>query len=148
MSQVKARDLQLHHAAPMDSSGPVMSDMQKTKSTHTYLLLMDAGLVACDLTQIILSFDPRASVTLTQTVEAALAHAGGDDDVRLMSAILDLGPDAARSSGLARMIADRGGRIILIGNDADATAVGHNWPVIERPFSTDSVLSVLGTDNP
>jgi hypothetical protein len=123
-----------------------MSDMQKTKSTHTYLLLMEAGLVACDLTQIILSFDPGASVTLTQTVEAALAHAG--DDARLIFAILDLGPDAARSSGLARMITDRGGRIILIGDDAEATAASHNWPVIERPFSTESVLSVLDMVHP
>ncbi len=123
-----------------------MSDMQKTTSTHTYLLLMDAGLVACDLTQIILGFDPGASVTLTQTVGAALAHAG--DDTRLIVAILDLGPDAARSSGLARMVSDRGGRVILIGDEAEMQAGSHDWPVIERPFSTESVLSVLGTDHP
>lgn len=130
----------------MDTSGSIMSDMRITKGRHTYLLLMEAGLVACDLTQIILAFDPGASVTLAPTVEAALAHAG--DDVRLLSAILDLGPDAARSSGLARMIADRGGRVILIGNDAEMLAGSHPWPVIERPFSTESVLSVLGTDHP
>jgi predicted amino acid dehydrogenase len=102
--------------------------------------------IACDLTQIILSFDPGASVTLAQTVEAALAHAG--DDVRLTTAILELGPDATRSSGLARMIEDRGGRIILIGNDADMLADRHSWQAIERPFTTESVLSLLGTDNP
>jgi hypothetical protein len=123
-----------------------MSDMQKTTGTHTYLLLMEAGLVACDLTQIILSFDPGASVTLTQTVGAALAH--GNDDTTLISAILNLGPDTARSTGLARMIDARGGRIILMGDDAEATAATHGWPVIERPFSTEAVLSVLGTVHP
>jgi predicted amino acid dehydrogenase len=130
----------------MDTAGSTMLDMQRTKGRHTYLLLMEAGVIACDLTQIILSFDPGASVTLAQTVEAALAHAG--DDVRLTTAILELGPDATRSSGLARVIEDRGGRIILIGDDAEATARTHGWPVIERPFSTEAVLSVLCTVHP
>jgi hypothetical protein len=146
MSQINARVPEHAHGAPMNTSGSIMSDMQITKGRHTYLLLMETGLVACDLTQIILASDPGASVTLAQTVEAALAHAG--DDIRLLSAILDLGPDAARSSGLARMIADRGGRVILFGDDAEAKAASHDWPVIERPFSTESVLSVLGTDHP
>ena len=123
-----------------------MSDMQNVKGKHSYLLLMEAGLVASDLTQIILAFDPGASIALAPTLDAALEHAR--DTERISSAILELGPDTATSSGLARLIADRGGRIILIGDDAEALAGKSAWPVIERPFTTELVTSVLGTDYP
>lgn len=105
------------------------------------LLLLDAGVIACDLTQIILCADPGSSVTLVQTAEAARAHVDGA--TCLTFAILSLGPERVVAAGLDRAIEAKGGRLFLMGDDADMTGHTGLWPVINRPFSTDSILEVL-----
>jgi hypothetical protein len=112
--------------------------------TRSYLILMDAGVIACDLTQIVLFYDPQATVTLVQTVAAAAAHVDGS--ARLTTAILWIGPGAAVASGLEAAIRAKGGRLHLIGDDAETEDEGERWSVILRPFSTESIIAVLKRD--
>jgi hypothetical protein len=112
--------------------------------TRSYLILMDAGVIACDLTQIVLFYDPQATVTLVQTIAAAVAHLDGS--ASLTTAILWIGPGAAVGSGLADAIRARGGRLHLIGDDAETADAETRWSVILRPFSTESIIAVLERD--
>jgi hypothetical protein len=122
-----------------------MPARKKETARRSYLLLMDAGVIACDLTQIILSHDPDATVTFVRTAEAARKHV--DNVAALEGAILSLGPAKVAASGLDTAIRAKGGRLHLIGDEADAWPDRAGWSVIDRPFSTESLLAVLNGED-
>ncbi len=118
--------------------------MTERPGTHAYMLVMEAGVIACDLAQIVLYFDPQATVTLVQGIASAMAHV--ERTSRLTTAILSIGPDAVSASGLDAAIRAKGGRLHLIGDEAENAPAQDRWSVIMRPFSTDSIIAVLKRD--
>jgi hypothetical protein len=52
-------------------------------------------------------------------------------------------PRAHLDSELARGIAARGGRVVLIGEAAEAEGAALGFPVLARPFSTEDILAHL-----
>jgi hypothetical protein len=53
------------------------------------------------------------------------------------------GPSRFAGSALAQMIQNRGGRVVLLGDEAEAEGRKAGWPVLDRPFSQSLVLTLL-----
>ncbi len=106
-----------------------------------YLLLVEPGLVATDLTGIISEADLHARVVIARDIAAA--HEVLTDARIVASAILDIDPDHGPAEALARAVAARGGRVVLIGDAAEDKAERTRWLVLQRPFTTETVLAVL-----
>jgi hypothetical protein len=141
MSQFNARDRPIGIVRDRKSPEAQMSQPMIPTKQRSYLLLMHAGVIACDLTQIIHSFDADACVTLVQTTDAALAYVNDIDALAL--AVLSLGPEKVVAAGLDSAIRAKGGVAHLIGDEADMQTGDETWSVIDRPFSTENIFALL-----
>jgi hypothetical protein len=108
---------------------------------QTYLIVMPDVLIAQDLELTIRDHDPQACVIWCKT--AAGAAAALTPVASLSIAFLADQPRAFAKSHLASAIRERGGRVILLGEEAEATGPTQDWSVLHRPFSTAAVLAHL-----
>lgn len=110
-----------------------------------YLIVQRQMLVAMDLVAAIEEFDPTASVITAASCAEALPAIHRLP--RIAVAFVDRGPRAFADSALAREVAERGGRVVLMGSEAEdaADSAGEplGYPVLERPFSGDHVAGHL-----
>ena len=107
----------------------------------TYLVVLSQGVVALDIAMTIEEFDPTAPVVAADSCENAVPALDGVD--RIAVAFVDKGPHAFADSVLARKVAERGGRVVLLGDDAEENGAALGFAVLERPFSTDHVTGHL-----
>lgn len=116
-----------------------MSDTAKDGGDNpAFLIVLRHVVVAQDIAMTIADLHPGARiVTAASTAEAlpALRDVG-----RLAVAFVAEAPRAHRDSDLAREIARRGGRVVLIGEAAEAEGTALGFPVLARPFSTGDIL--------
>jgi hypothetical protein len=113
--------------AARDPSGPA-----------TYLIVLRHVLVAQDIAMTIAEFDPAAQVILTDSAAEAVERLSGVD--RLAVAFVGQGPEAFRASPLSQTVARKGGRVVLMGEEAEAHGEAQGFAVLTRPFSTGSIL--------
>lgn len=108
---------------------------------RNYLVVMTEALVACDLAQAIEEFDPSAkviSVSSVEDAEAALA-----DLATVEIAFVARGPTRFAGTALHRSLVVRGGRVVLLGLDAEDHGPSPVFDVLSQPFDTDAVVEKL-----
>ncbi|MEH6773367.1 MAG: hypothetical protein V7668_05560 [Cereibacter changlensis] len=106
----------------------------------TCLIALKHFVVAQDIAQIVAEFDPAAQVILV-TDPRSIALTEGVERVWL--AFLGIGPSRVAEDPLAQAVLRRGGRLVLISDEAEETGATGDWWVLQRPFTTDAVLSLL-----
>ena len=106
-----------------------------------YLIVLRHVLVAQDIAMTIADADPGARVVTTASPAEALPALR--DVERLAVAFVAEAPRDHGDSDLGRAIAARGGRVVLIGEAAEAEGEALGFPVLTRPFSTGDVLAHL-----
>lgn len=115
-------------------------------SRNVYLIVLDDSIVAQDLAETVSEHDPLAGLisckTLTEAVDA-VAHVE-----RIVVALVEAGPEQFRASPLAGLIAAKGGRVVLMGDDAEDSGMASGYPVLQRPFFPKTVLAILADSVP
>jgi hypothetical protein len=86
-------------------------------------------------------FDPSARVIVTRTGEDAMPLVAQVE--RLAVAFVGKGPEEFRASSIAEVVARRGGRAVLMGEEAEARGEAQGFAVLTRPFTTESILALL-----
>jgi hypothetical protein len=112
-----------------------------TRSAASYLIVLKDCLVAMDLAESISDFDAGADIVARHS--AACAIAALETIKRVAVAFVDTGPDHLAASGLMGMISARGGRVVLMGDEAETSGEARGYPVLHRPFSQGLVLDHL-----
>ncbi len=107
----------------------------------TYLIVSSQGFVALDIAMTIEEFDPAAPVVAAVSTEDAVPALDAID--RVAVAFVDERPQAYAGSVFAQKVAERGGRVVLLGSAAEEEGAALGFAVLERPFSTDHVTSHL-----
>lgn len=107
----------------------------------TYLIVLRHVLVAQDIALTIADVDPQARVVTAASEAEALSKLSGVD--RLAVAFVGQSPRAYEGSALAEAVGRCGGRVVLLGEDAEAEGAELGYAVLVRPFSTGSILSHL-----
>lgn len=116
-----------------------MSDTSITG--RTYLVVLSQPLVAQDLALTIAEHDRSANLIVASTqaeAEAALIMVA-----RLEMAFVADAPSYFMTTPLAYAIRARGGRIVLLGQEAEMAGPTQEWNVLDQPFTTDAVVKLL-----
>ena len=107
-----------------------------------YLVVLRHVVVAQDIAQTLEEAVPGAAVIVAPSMDDAAMVPDGVE--RVAVAFVGAGPRAWRTSALARAVAARGGRVVLMGGKAEAEGVAAGFDVLFRPFSIAAVLGQLG----
>jgi hypothetical protein len=107
----------------------------------TYLIVLRHVLVAQDIAMTISDTDPEARIVTAASEAEALPRLAGVD--RLTVAFVGQAPRAYGESALARAVRARGGRVVLLGEEAEAEGAAMGYAVLVRPFATASILQHL-----
>ena len=120
----------------------MMTDhIQPCTPVRTYLVLVSEVVVAQDIALTIGDFDPGARVLVATSVEAA--HRCLDGVGALAVAFVTERPSLFTDSVLAKAIAARRGRVVLLGLDAETSGPTPLYDVLAQPFDTDAVVASL-----
>lgn len=111
------------------------------RDPDVYLVMMREVLIAQDLSLTITEFDPSARVITAADMDQALSLIAPTTSLAIAFAEVQPAPFAAHA--LARAIAERRGRVVLLGEQAEAVGPTQDWDVLRKPFVTDHVLSLL-----
>lgn len=106
-----------------------------------YLIVLEDYLVSQDLAEIVAWYAPAAEVIVRHALPDAVAAL--QPVARLAVAFVGIGPASFAASPLAAMIASRGGRVVLLGDEAERTGEAAGWAVLQRPFSQSQVATFL-----
>lgn len=109
--------------------------------TPTYLIVLRHVLVAQDIAMAIAEHDSTARVILARDEAEALPRLA--EVARLAMAFVGQDPVAFRRSVLGRAVTERGGRIVLMGQEAESEGETQGFAVLARPFTTGDVLGLL-----
>lgn len=122
----------------MDAGPPSRQDV--------YLIAVHNVVVLQDLADTVRDFDPSATILTATNCAEALARLRSLE--RLTFAFIEAGSRRIADSRIDAEIRRRDGRIVLLGNEAeDEWDSGHpaarRWPILVRPFSSRTVVSML-----
>ncbi len=109
--------------------------------TRSYIVIVPETLVAEDLAETIAEFDRAAEVICARTDAAAAAALKALGRVEI--AFVASTPRGFVGSTLHEEIVQRGGRVVLMGVEAERTGPTGQFDVLAQPFDTDSVLARL-----
>ncbi len=107
----------------------------------TYLVVLRHVLVAQDIAMTVAEFDPGAHIVTAAAAAEALPRLDGLG--RLAVAFVGQGPSEFQGSALAERIAGLGGRVVLMGEEAELSGAEAGYRVLARPFTTGSILEHL-----
>ena len=116
-------------------------DEVKRPPHWAYLVVLGDYLVAQDLAESIACHDPAAEVIVRHTMAEAVAAM--ESVARIEVAFVGDAPTRFAASQLAQAIRSKGGRVVLLGDEAEATGEAAGWSVLHRPFSLSLVLACL-----
>lgn len=113
---------------------------------NVYLVAVRDFVVSQDLADTVRDFDPGATILSARNCREALTAIRSGDPLAL--AFVEAGPDRVARARLDIAIRDRGGRLVLLGDDAEdaweiGSRAGRVWPVLMRPFSSQVVTTLL-----
>jgi hypothetical protein len=126
--------------------GEMTDHISRTGASGVYLIAVQEYVVAQDLADTIRDFDQGAEVHLAKScVEARLQV---DRLARVSLVFVEAGALAIARAGLDAAVQARGGCLALLGDEAEddwdnGREAVRLWPVLMRPFSSQSVLSLL-----
>jgi hypothetical protein len=117
--------------------------MDDTQVRRSYVVVLKDYLVLQDSADTIAEHDPGARIVATSTAMDAVKALGGVLDV--VVAFVEASPKEFAGSELARAIAARSGRVVLLGQAAEESSGQTDWPILSRPFRFVDVLYHLGS---
>lgn len=106
-----------------------------------YLVVVTERVVADDIAQTIADFDPASNVVCANSLAEAEAALPAIGPVEL--AFIAGCPTSFVGSALHRGLSERGGRVILLGIEAEMTGPTPVFDVLPQPFDTDAVIAKL-----
>ena len=107
----------------------------------TFLIVLKQVVVAQDIALTLSDLNPAAQVVVASSHSEALAALAAVSSVAL--AIVNDGPQSFPHSDLCHAITLRGGRVVLVGTEAEDAGEAAGWQVLHRPFTSDAVLALL-----
>jgi hypothetical protein len=112
----------------------------------TYVVMTQDLVVLQDLSDTIAEFDPQADVFRAITLASAVDMIGSME--RISVVFLEAGPGWITRAGVDAMVRARGGRLVLLGDDAeDESDAGGDetsrWTLLARPFSARTVCELI-----
>jgi hypothetical protein len=118
-------------------------DDAKLARRDIYLIVVENYVVSTDLAQTVAEYDPGALVIVKTSMQAAEMALQFVEKVCL--AFVEAGPARFAASALAVQVEAKGGRVVLLGDEAEASAAAAGsegeWSILPRPFSTDQVVA-------
>jgi len=113
---------------------------------NIYLIEVRDYVVLTDLIGSVHDFDPGSHILTATGIGEAVAQLRSVD--RLAIAFLEAGPRRVAQLKLDVEIRQRGGRLVLLGDDAEdeweaSSSPSHRWPTLLRPFTSQTVLSLI-----
>ncbi len=118
---------------------------QNSGRTDVYVIAVRDFVVLKDLEDTVRDFDPSALVITATCCDAAVGKIRAQD--RLAAVFLEAGPGYVAAERMDHLVQSRGGRLVLFGDDAedewDDERSARRWPTLQRPFSSQSVLSLI-----
>ena len=120
-----------------------MSKPDKSSAQGAYLVVVSDYIVSQDLAETVADFVPDAKVIVRPTIGDALQALERVERV----AVAFVGDRPARfaNSPLAAMIHAKGGRVVLLGDEAEVEGPAEGWAVLQRPFSLSLVQTLLAS---
>jgi|GEM_PF-1126212 hypothetical protein len=109
--------------------------------SRTYIVLVTETVVAFDIAQTITDYDQSAKVFLAKSMTEAEAAMVDIESVEI--AFIAGCPSTFSGSALHRDLVMRGGRIVLLGIEAEVTGPTPVFDVLPQPFDTDAVIAKL-----
>jgi hypothetical protein len=106
-----------------------------------YLIVLRHVVGAQDIALTIADFDGGAAVVRAASADEGLVALDGV--ARLAVAFVAEGPRRFAGSALQGAIARRGGRVVLIGEEAEAEGEAAGYAVLARPFASAAVVAHL-----
>lgn len=106
------------------------------------LVIEPNPLVMMDLAEMLKFEDEHAVVIAESNARAALALVSSVDCIKL--ALVAAAPADFEKSALAQVIRQKGGKVVLMGAEAEALGEAMGYSVLHRPFSQSQVLAMLG----
>ena len=115
--------------------------MTHVSTQPTCLVMMQDTVVAQDLALTIYDCHPDARVIVVPTPDDAVAAL--EPVSRVLLAFVSARPKSFAGSTLAEAILARGGKVVMLGMEAEETGPTENWCVLPQPFTTDIVMRQL-----
>ncbi|MCB2116983.1 MAG: hypothetical protein KDE00_11965 [Rhodobacteraceae bacterium] len=120
--------------------------MRRGQSRDTYVIAVRDYVVLADLCDTIRDLDPRAVVL--STADPGEVPNLVQQEAHLSAVLIEAGPSEVCGTLLNMAVRARGGRLILLGDDAEeaweaARLVSAPWPTLLRPFTADIVHSLV-----
>lgn len=119
----------------------ITGERNLVRQIPTYLVIGIKGVTRLDLTETIAAAIPDARIVSARTIPEAAAAAR--EIVNLAGAIVRSGVQELHDSELAGILQAAQARIVLIGETAEDQATQSPYPVLQRPFGIDDVLTAL-----
>lgn len=108
--------------------------------SRTCVIALKHFVVAQDIAQALADFDPGIHVILVTDPQSIVLS---PDMEQVWLAFLGLAPSRVADDPLAQAVLQRGGRLVLINDEAEEVGDSADWWVLRRPFTTDAILSLL-----
>ena len=106
-----------------------------------YLVIEPNPLLMLDLAEMLKFGDEHAVVIAERDAGPALALLSSVDCIKL--ALVAAAPGDFDTSALAQVIGQKGGRVVLMGDQAETFGEAKGYSVLHRPFSQSQVLAML-----
>lgn len=116
--------------------------METQERKAIYVIVLGQVVVAQDIAQVIAGYDPTATIITTPRREDALGALDGMEG-RLEMTFINIAPRLLAEDHLAEATRQRGGRIVLIHEEAEREGEREGYFVLARPFTTELVVEVL-----
>lgn len=117
-----------------------------SQSRETYLIAVKSFVILQDLADTVREFDRAAHILGCGHVEELPERLALTERVAIVFA--EAGPRDVAALCLDEAVRMRGGRLVLLGDDAEdewdaGPASTRRWPTLLRPFNSQSVLSLI-----
>ena len=115
--------------------------MTNVSTQPTCLVMMQDTVVAQDLALTISDCHPDARVIVAATPADALAQLAAVPQIWL--AFVSARPRTFAQSAFAKAISARGGKVVMLGVEAEQAGPTVDWCVLPQPFTTEVVVRKL-----
>ena len=106
-----------------------------------YLVVMPLRVVAEDIATTIVELDPGATVVVARNIAEAAERLAGLD--RLVLAVIEGAPAVFHATPFGQALADRGTRVLLLGDGVDTAQPGSRMALLGLPFTTAALVAAL-----
>ena len=124
----------------------MQADSPEIRDRDTYVVMATDYVVLRDLVETVRDFSPGAEIVASDRLDLVRELVSAVD--RIAIAFLEAGPSRIARDGVEIAIRARGGRLVLLGDDAEdeceaMARAARAWPILRRPFSTRMVKALM-----